>query len=480
MKATIEKLTKWRAEVEALQKERDELKSKVGDASSGRMSSAQIEMFRSALQAMRTEVVAYLKEKGDFEEEVAGASSGPTLVQMTIDTIQERKQYFVTTDIAKLKAEWEEAELGPLDDEDFQLYLGREVKSLDVEEDDDTVNVRFDNHDTQWFPVTCLFQKVEGPVAVATGPVKVQMNMDTIRERKYYFVTEDMTQLKTHWEEAELGPLDDEDFQLYLGRKVYAIDLEEDDDTMNVRFDNHDTQWFPVCCLYEEQEGVAPVAAAPTGPNAGKTMMGMDNIAERKKYFITEDLAELKAKWEEAELGPLDDEDFEKYLGREVYAIDLEEDDDTMNVRFDNHDTQWFPVSCLYQAGAAPAPSKPKRTQMNMDTIKERQYYFVTDNMAELKKDWEAAELGPLDVSSYPGSFEELKTMIGMGDPEAEQFLNPASTQQNPQYSHKVQHPMDLNQVRERLIQGTYKNIAHYAADTRLVWENAFKFNDIT
>merc|ERR1740123_1889740 len=81
MKATIEKLTKWRAEVEALQKERDELKSKVGDASSGRMSSAQIEMFRSALQAMRTEVVAYLKEKGDFEEEVAG------LVQMTIDTI---------------------------------------------------------------------------------------------------------------------------------------------------------------------------------------------------------------------------------------------------------------------------------------------------------------------------------------------------------------------------------------------------------
>merc|ERR1712129_443478 len=99
-------------------------------------------------------------------------------------------------------------------------------------------------------------------------------------------------------------------------------------------------------------------------------------------------MTQLKKEWEIAELGPLDDEDFQLYLGREVKAIDLEEDDDTMNVRFDNHDTQWFPVTCLYQTGAAPAPSKPKRTQMTMETVKERKYYFITTDMTQLKKEW--------------------------------------------------------------------------------------------
>merc|ERR1740116_224419 len=98
--------------------------------------------------------------------------------------------------------------------------------------------------------------KVEGAPAAkkaaSSEPGMVQMTMDTIKERKYYFVTKDLGELKKAWEEAELGELDDEDFQIYLGRKVYAIDLEEDDDTMNVRFDNHDTQWFPVSTLYQE------------------------------------------------------------------------------------------------------------------------------------------------------------------------------------------------------------------------------------
>merc|ERR1719499_2417666 len=168
--------------------------------------------------------------------------------------------------------------------------------------------------------------------------------MDTIKERQYYFITTSMGQLKKAWEEAELGELDDEDFEIYLGRKVYAIDIEEDDDTMNVRFDNHDTQWFPISTLYSDE--VKPKSTS--GPNAGRTQMTMDSIKERQYYFVTKDMAQLKKFWAEAELGELDDEDFETYLGRKVYAIDLEEDDDTMNVRFDNHDTQWFPVCTLY------------------------------------------------------------------------------------------------------------------------------------
>merc|ERR1719300_188126 len=197
--------------------------------------------------------------------EAVGASSNSGLERQTMDAIKDLKYYFVTTDLADLKKQWMEAELGELDDEDYELYLGREVRVIEIEEDDDTINVRFGNHDTQWFPVGCLYKKVEGAApaaapAASAEPGLVQMTMDTIKERKYYYVTKDLAELKKAWEEAELGELDDEDFKIYLGRKVYAVDIEEDDDTMNVRFDNHDTQWFPVSTLYMKVEGAAPAA----------------------------------------------------------------------------------------------------------------------------------------------------------------------------------------------------------------------------
>lgn len=411
LKKVVESLKKWRNDVVALQEERDSLKKQIeSGAAGGGMNPDQISSIRAQLVNIREEVVKYMKQQGEMVEAVAG-TGGNTLSGMqrqTMDTIKDLKYYTVTTDLADLKKQWMEAELGELDDEDYELYLGREVRVIEIEEDDDTINVRFDNHDTQWFPVGCLYKKVEGaapaaaPAATAESGM-VQMTMDTIRERKYYYVTKDLAQLKAAWEEAELGELDDEDFELYLGRKVYAVDIEEDDDTMNVRFDNHDTQWFPVSTLYEKSETpAAPAKKAESSANAGRTQMNMDTIKERKYYFVTTDMAQLKAAWAEAELGELDDEDFELYLNRKVYAIDLEEDDDTMNVRFDNHDTQWFPVSCLYQEGASAASSpNGKRKQMTMDTIKERKYYFVTKCMKQLKQAWAEAELGELDDEDF-------------------------------------------------------------------------------
>lgn len=411
LKKVVESLKKWRNDVVALQEERDSLKKQIeSGAAGGGMNPDQISSIRAQLVNIREEVVKYMKQQGEMVEAVAG-TGGNTLSGMqrqTMDTIKDLKYYTVTTDLADLKKQWMEAELGELDDEDYELYLGREVRVIEIEEDDDTINVRFDNHDTQWFPVGCLYKKVEGaaPAAAPAASAEsgmVQMTMDTIRERKYYYVTKDLAQLKAAWEEAELGELDDEDFELYLGRKVYAVDIEEDDDTMNVRFDNHDTQWFPVSTLYEKSETpAAPAKKAESSANAGRTQMNMDTIKERKYYFVTTDMAQLKAAWAEAELGELDDEDFELYLNRKVYAIDLEEDDDTMNVRFDNHDTQWFPVSCLYQEGASAASSpNGRRKQMTMDTIKERKYYFVTKCMKQLKQAWAEAELGELDDEDF-------------------------------------------------------------------------------
>jgi len=251
--ALRERVAGLRPKIAALEQENADLKARLEQGSSSiptELTSNEVEYIKNKVLEIRAKVEAELgaSKSAPAAAPQSSAATSSSLVKQTMDTIKERKMYFVTEDLVELKKEWYEAELGELDDEDFQLYLGREVKSIDVEEDDDTVNVRFDSSDTQWFPVGCLYKKVK--VAFMNAGLTKQ-TMDTIKERKNYFVTEDLVELKKEWYEAELGELDDEDFQLYLGRDVKSIDIEEDDDTVNVRFDSSDTQWFPVGCLYK-------------------------------------------------------------------------------------------------------------------------------------------------------------------------------------------------------------------------------------
>jgi len=67
-----------------------------------------------------------------------------------------------------------------------------------------------------------------------------------------------------------------------------------------------------------------------------------------------------------------------------------------------------------------------------------------------------------------------------ISDPEAELFINPVNPQQYPNYQKAVQRPMDLTNVRDKLRAGHYKTIADFGADIRQIWENWFKFNDIS
>lgn len=332
-------LENFRAEVKEVVAERDALKAQLSKGIPSSMTEDQIGFIKDKLQSLKQKVMDQMGKKEDIAQAVSQTPAQSTGTVMTMETIKERQYYTVTQDIQTLKKLWEEAELGELDDEDFQGYLGRKVYSIDIEEDDDTVNVRFDNHATQWFPVACLYSLEAAPQAVPKPAASSasRMTMETVKERKYYYVTRDLVELKKYWYEAELGELDDEDFEKYLGRKVFAIDIEEDDDTINVRFDNHATQWFPVQCLFNGEP-----------PAAGLDRQNMDSIKERKFYKVTADLEELKTMWYEAELGELDDDDFKKYLGRTVKAIEIEEDDDTINCRFDSQDTQWFPVATLF------------------------------------------------------------------------------------------------------------------------------------
>jgi len=341
-------LEKFREEVKVVVAERDALKAQVSGGIPSSMTEDQIGFITNKLLELRQKVTDFLGKKENLAQAVSPTSAASSAgTAMTMETIKERKHYTVTGDLKHLKKLWFEAELGELDDEDFEGYLSRKVYAVDVEEDDDTVKVRFDNHDTQWFPVGCLFSLGDAPKAAAPKAQPSgakRMTMETIKERQHYYITRDLEDLKKLWYEAELGELDDEDFEGYLGRKVYGIDIEEDDDTIKVRFDNHDSQWFPVTSLFD---GEPPASAKPAASASTGTKQTMDTIKERKFYVVTSDLAELKKEWFEAELGQLDDEDFEGYLGRVVKAVDIEEDDDTINCRFDNQNTQWFPVTVL-------------------------------------------------------------------------------------------------------------------------------------
>lgn len=102
--------------------------------------------------------------------------------------------------------------------------------------------------------------KLSNKAAILPNSGRTQMTIDTIEEESYYFITKDLAEIKRAWEEADLGSLHDEDFKLYLNSKVFACELDPSDKTMNVRFGNHDTQWFPISCLYQEcaQSGSLP------------------------------------------------------------------------------------------------------------------------------------------------------------------------------------------------------------------------------
>ena len=73
---------------------------------------------------------------------------------------------------------------------------------------------------------------------------------------------------------------------------------------MNERF-----FWDKIICsrkldFFEKSETpAAPAKKAESSANAGRTQMTMDTIKERKYYFVTTDMAQLKAAWAEAELG---------------------------------------------------------------------------------------------------------------------------------------------------------------------------------
>eukprot|EP01084_Bolivina_argentea_P096323 173183_1 len=67
------------------------------------------------------------------------------------DGVKEGSTVKVTVISSRLAECWKEAELGENDEKD--MYLGAIGKIMEVEEDDDTVQLRWANLDTCWIPI---------------------------------------------------------------------------------------------------------------------------------------------------------------------------------------------------------------------------------------------------------------------------------------------------------------------------------------
>merc|ERR1719411_1011657 len=86
------------------------------------------------------------------EEAAAAAASGVEYLA-DYEAVEVGQTIYVTTDMALLKEQWAEVELGPLEDHILKTYLGQPGQVVEIE-DDDTVMLRWETYETQWIPVT--------------------------------------------------------------------------------------------------------------------------------------------------------------------------------------------------------------------------------------------------------------------------------------------------------------------------------------
>lgn len=183
----------------------------------------------------------------------------------------------VTTDINLLNKEWKECGLGS--HSELKAFLGQVGKVTEIEDDDDTLQLRWENYDTCWIPVRVCFDAKGaketlpgmanswlGDSKQAEKEVTVSENLftgvedDGVKVGNHIQVTKQIKVLENTWKEAELGPNDTKN--IYLGTIGKIIEIEEDDDTVQLQWANFDTVWIPIkaCQDASGQEATIPSA----------------------------------------------------------------------------------------------------------------------------------------------------------------------------------------------------------------------------
>jgi len=318
----------------------------------------------------------------------------------SIEQAQTGKTVYVTTDLATLKSQWEEAELGAIDEATLKGYLGCPGKIIEVEDDDDTVKLEWVTKDCQWIPIcACLSDLEESKRRHAPAQDSLFKGFEPFQKiaqaeefaGKTVYVTDDLALLKELWAECELGACDDGTLSTYLGCPGKVLEIEDDDDTVKLEWVTKDCQWIPFCaCLPDLEESKR--RHAPAQDSLFKGFEPFQKIAQAEEFagktvYVTDDLALLKELWEECELGALDDGTLGTYLGCPGKVLEIEDDDDTVKLEWITKDTQWIPFcACL------PDLEESKRRHAPGQDALFKQGETVTKEAGEIKDDHELIE----------------------------------------------------------------------------------------
>lgn len=218
---------------------------------------------------------------------------------------------------------------------------------------------------------------------------------------KTFRVTKDQKLIEQEWKKSDLGPNDE--LEHFLGCVGLCIQVEEDDNTLQLRWENMDTCWMPAkaCAPAPNLKPTIPKSTADWLPPPGLEQYREDEKNEKndggdkqqqqsnepEELFetveddyvkkgnivqVTRNIAKLEQAWKDAELGPNDD--LKIYLNGVGQIMDVEEDDDTVQIRWGNLDTCWIPVKALYSAkGKQPTVPNSAADWLTPDGVKEEE-----------------------------------------------------------------------------------------------------------
>ena len=206
------------------------------------------------------------------------------------------------------------------------------------------------------------------PVVASTGPLKLFTSCDECREGQTVRVCGNITVLQTEWEECGLGSHNE--LAAFLNQVGKVTDIEEDDDTLQLTWENYDTCWMPLRACGDAN------GAKPTLPGMANSWLGGDakqqetpaksnletdagakdgalfesveddGVKVGNTVCVTRNKDVLKTRWEEAELG--ENDTMNAYCGTIGKIVEIEEDDDTVQLQWGNFDTVWIPIKACF------------------------------------------------------------------------------------------------------------------------------------
>lgn len=308
----------------------------------------------------------------------------------------------VTSDLTFLKAKWREADLPTIGEGMIRKLLRSRVKVENKETGSHTVVVRgtFGYGKEITLPWRSLmrvddsstFTSLSKPSQSKENEVKEMVCFDDFRIDRKYRVTTTAEELEEIWLSCDLDPMVDVSY--FLQKEGWCTGTDAQDQLIKIEWSG-EYEWFPWNVLSElpnakkERKPRSSVWESTStrssaewerfqtygGVSWRSTGFGNDECNDREffayeghssagkhttyvedaskvllgsAYSVTNSLRLLKQSFKKSDIVDLGDEFYEKLLGRDCRALQVDLSDDTVQIRFvDTMGDRWLPASCL-------------------------------------------------------------------------------------------------------------------------------------